>query len=74
MKETNKCFGCHLYSQLCIVVRYKDEIKCPCWECLFKVTCLTISQSCDEYQAVIQEVHNRINDEDQKMRKMSVIK
>jgi hypothetical protein len=60
MRKNSGCEGCHLYPNLCIIVPYLKTLRCPCVECLVKVTCVTQPQSCLEYQIILDVVHQKL--------------
>lgn len=60
MKRQPSCNGCDLWPNLCIIVPYLKEVECPCSECLVKVTCVAQTQSCLEYQMIVDMIHQKL--------------
>jgi hypothetical protein len=63
MKPKPECSGCPLYPNICIVATHiPDVLVCPCSGCLVKVTCSSMSQSCNKFKEVINKIKGSRND------------
>jgi len=53
------CDGCALCSNYCIFVKKKLKLECPCRICLFKTSCNTMQDICEEYKKLLNYCHTK---------------